>query len=171
MADKELVEGLRTALARGESLEEAMYTFYNAGYKKEKIEEAARALVYQEPQRVAEKPLPVKQYPKAVYIPQKEVKVEKPPQIAQIPQGFRPLKPAPQFVQKTKPPAELYTPPKETLPRQIVSGYEKREKPPKRKLVIILLIVFLILLLGALVAVFIFREDLLEIFNNLLQNF
>jgi len=40
----EIFGGLKSALDRGESLKRAMMTFYNAGYKKEEIEEAARAL-------------------------------------------------------------------------------------------------------------------------------
>ena len=40
---EELVEGIRQAIARGESIEKAMTTFYNAGYLKEEIEEAAAA--------------------------------------------------------------------------------------------------------------------------------
>ncbi len=43
MPKEELVEGIKQALSRGESLEKAMTTFYNSGYKKEDIEEAAAA--------------------------------------------------------------------------------------------------------------------------------
>ncbi|MEK6845033.1 MAG: hypothetical protein AABX44_02135 [Nanoarchaeota archaeon] len=42
MPNQEILGGLRHALNRGESLEKAMISFYNAGYKKEEIEEAAR---------------------------------------------------------------------------------------------------------------------------------
>ncbi len=42
MVNNEILGGLRHALNRGESLEKAMISFYNAGYKKEEIEEAAR---------------------------------------------------------------------------------------------------------------------------------
>src|SRR3989344_7659558 len=44
MANQDIVNGLRQALARGESLKQAMITFYNAGYKKEEIEDAAREI-------------------------------------------------------------------------------------------------------------------------------
>ncbi len=40
---EELVEGIRQAVSKGESMERAMTTFYNAGYTKEEIEEAAAA--------------------------------------------------------------------------------------------------------------------------------
>lgn len=44
MVKEELVEGLKTAMIRGDSLQKAMFSFYNAGYKKADIEEAARFL-------------------------------------------------------------------------------------------------------------------------------
>ena len=42
MPNQEILGGLKHALNRGESLEKAMISFYNAGYRKEEIEEAAR---------------------------------------------------------------------------------------------------------------------------------
>lgn len=42
MVNIEILGGLQATLKRGESLERAMLSFYNAGYKKEEIEEAAR---------------------------------------------------------------------------------------------------------------------------------
>ncbi len=44
MVKEEIVEGLKYAVAKGEDLPKAMMSFYNAGYSKEDIEEAARAL-------------------------------------------------------------------------------------------------------------------------------
>ena len=38
----EIIGGLISALSRGESLEKAMMTFYNAGYEKEEIEDSAK---------------------------------------------------------------------------------------------------------------------------------
>jgi hypothetical protein len=45
MVHEEIIGGLISALSRGEPLQKAMMTFYNAGYGKQEIEEAAR-LVY-----------------------------------------------------------------------------------------------------------------------------
>ena len=42
--NEEILGGLRFALNRGESLEKTMTSFYNAGYRREEIEEAARFL-------------------------------------------------------------------------------------------------------------------------------
>lgn len=47
MVKQEILEGLKESVARGETLKSAMMAFYNAGYKKEDIEEAARALMMQ----------------------------------------------------------------------------------------------------------------------------
>jgi len=44
MVKEEIVEGLRLAVSKREPLEKAMASFYNAGYSKEDIEEAARIL-------------------------------------------------------------------------------------------------------------------------------
>ena len=44
MIIEEIVEGLRFAMNKGESLLKAMMSFYNAGYSKLEVEEAARML-------------------------------------------------------------------------------------------------------------------------------
>ena len=44
MVKEEIIEGLKYAVAKGESLPKAMMSFYNAGYLKKDVEEAARAL-------------------------------------------------------------------------------------------------------------------------------
>jgi hypothetical protein len=47
MVREDILGGLKSAVQKGESLKQAMITFYNAGYSKEEIEEAARVLVSQ----------------------------------------------------------------------------------------------------------------------------
>ena len=44
MVNNDILGGLKSALTRGYTLEEAMLSFFNAGYKREEIEEAARTL-------------------------------------------------------------------------------------------------------------------------------
>ncbi len=44
MARIELVEGIRYAVKKGDSLKDAMMSFFNAGYPKEEIEDAARII-------------------------------------------------------------------------------------------------------------------------------
>lgn len=46
MPKEELVEGIRQAISRGDSLEKAMMSFFNSGYAKHDIEEAAAAAQY-----------------------------------------------------------------------------------------------------------------------------
>jgi hypothetical protein len=47
MINEEIIGGLVSALSRGESLENAMMTFYNAGYKKDDIEDSAKEVYNQ----------------------------------------------------------------------------------------------------------------------------
>ncbi len=44
MVKEEILAGLKYAIAKGEPLAEAMMSFYNAGYLKKDVEEAARVL-------------------------------------------------------------------------------------------------------------------------------
>lgn len=48
MVNTEILGGLKHALNRGESLEKTMTSFYNAGYRKEEIEEVARFIKQEE---------------------------------------------------------------------------------------------------------------------------
>ncbi|GAH73722.1 unnamed protein product [marine sediment metagenome] len=74
MVKEEIVEGLKYAVAKGESLPKAMMSFYNAGYLKKDVEEAARALqVPQLPQTQPQQPLQQQIQPQQ--IPQTPVKV------------------------------------------------------------------------------------------------
>lgn len=45
--NEEIFGGIRAAVNKGETLQEAMMTFYNAGYKKDEINEAAKAFQLQ----------------------------------------------------------------------------------------------------------------------------
>ncbi len=73
MPNYDLIEGIRLALSKGYTLEQAMMSFYNAGYPKEEIEEAARILLYHPSQILShpEKPIPgeLKQPIKALPFP------------------------------------------------------------------------------------------------------
>ncbi|MBI2044510.1 hypothetical protein HYT23_00475 [Candidatus Pacearchaeota archaeon] len=63
MVREDILGGLRLALSKGESLQNAMQSFYNSGYPKEEIEEAARALHKQAIQQPPRQPFqqPVQQ--------------------------------------------------------------------------------------------------------------
>jgi hypothetical protein len=47
--NNEILQGLKIAVQRGQSLRDAMMSFYNAGYKKQEIEEAARHISISSP--------------------------------------------------------------------------------------------------------------------------
>lgn len=71
MASDFLIEGLKEALARGETLKQAMMTFFNAGYLTHEIEEAARALQQEQVQNVQQAAAPTRQQTFQPPIPQK----------------------------------------------------------------------------------------------------
>ena len=52
MVNEDILGGLKTAMRKGESLKRAMFSMYNAGYKKEEIEEAARVVQREQIQQV-----------------------------------------------------------------------------------------------------------------------
>ena len=47
MSNQEIIGGLRSAIERGDNLKEAMMSFYQAGYSKIEIEDAAKAYLSQ----------------------------------------------------------------------------------------------------------------------------
>src|SRR3989338_242844 len=59
MVKEDIVRGLEGAMAKGETLEHAMYSFYNAGYKKEEVEDAARSLSVHLSSQESRIPLPI----------------------------------------------------------------------------------------------------------------
>jgi hypothetical protein len=79
MVKEEILSGLKYALAKGEPLPEAMMSFYNAGYLKKDIEEAARALqipqLSQTQQPLQQPTQPVQQQVQPGQLPQTPVKV------------------------------------------------------------------------------------------------
>ena len=168
MVNQGILGGLKLALSKGESLKQAMMSFYNAGYKKQKIEEAARALQREnfEQQKIQPRPEQIKQPPAK---PEKPSKPKKQIPIQKISAYEEPAKiqPKPSIKHKIDTAVEQlknFKKPKETP--QKISAYEKTQEP-KGKLIITLLIFFLLFLLGALVAVFLFRQELVDFFNKL----
>ncbi len=124
MVDDEVVEGLKAGLERGQSLRKAMMTLFNAGYKKEEIEEAAKSLIEYKPENQAQ--LSVKKTSK----PSEIKPISQMPILAKprAPPEFNiPVMPAPQLikpvqsVQKEKIKEEV---------KQKVSGYGQPMQPP-----------------------------------------
>ena len=151
MVREDIIGGLKSALFRGESLKQAMMSFYNAGYKKEEIEEAARALQQrrtsqiQLPPQVLQKPIKTKQ--KLVKTKQKVSDYGGKPTLEPTNQAS-PVQPKPvKIVQK-------------------VSDYRQPKEKLKGRFLIFLLVSILIILLGILTALFLFREAITEFLNS-----
>lgn len=154
MVREEIIEGLRAAVAKGEPLRKAMMSFYNAGYLKKDIEEAARAL--QTPQFSQTQPI---MQPAAIP-PTSPVQQPQPLQ----PVYVQPLQPQPPV--PVQPIQSLYLQsPSGTI--QKVSGYGEKPRPFSA-IITFILIFFLLSLIGVLIAVFLFKNELAEFFNNIL---
>jgi hypothetical protein len=164
--NEEILGGLKSAIDRGESLKRAMMTFYNSGYKKEEIEEAARFLnerpaeTKPQTQVVVVKPKPklfgnlFQKKPEQKPVPPKEVSIPTAP--------VEPVsKPSPQIVSS-------YGEKPEQKPVQKISSYEKQEKNPKDKILIAVLITILIILFAILAGIFLFKQQIINFFSSLL---
>lgn len=144
--DEEVLGGLRSALERGESLQKAMMTLFNAGYKKEDIEEAAKLLV---------KPT-IETQPEMPAVPQKEqVPLQEPPQEISASQ---------QVPQKVSSYGEQMPAPQVSMPVPKASNYE--QKSSKEKTMIIILVSSLVFLICLLVAIFLFKQQLIDFFSG-----
>ncbi|GAI42681.1 unnamed protein product [marine sediment metagenome] len=183
MVNEEIFGGLKLALSKGESLKQAMMSFYNAGYKKEEIEEAARVLQRQQFQQI--QPIqPTPQQPPQQIQPIKPVQQIKPKKklIQKVSRYETPIQAQIQSSQKIRKGIDtaikqlkkievtgsktIKQKPVKAISTQKVSTYGEKPKP-SGKLITLLLVFFLLLLLGILAAVFFFREELIEILNNL----
>ncbi len=129
MVKEEIVEGLKSALARGESLEKAMESFYNAGYEREEIEDAARSLQSDNEEK------------------NQDIEDAEGPN-------------------NTPDNTDANTP----VPSQKVSRYEYSEPwSTKRKIFLILVITLMIIIIGAIVGMFLFRDELMNYLNNFIK--
>ncbi len=134
---EDILGALKSALIRGETLKRAMMTLYNAGYKKNEIEESAAALqqIIQQQKPVAQaKPLQPIQQPALQQQP-----------IAKL---------QPKTIQRVSGYGQTST--------KLPPNFEK----PSSKIKIILIILSLIILIGILVGAFLFSSELIEILNS-----
>ncbi|MDP3987511.1 MAG: hypothetical protein Q8P81_04780 [Nanoarchaeota archaeon] len=146
MPKEDIIEGLRSALSKGETLDSAMMSFFNAGYPREEIEEAARFM--QAPQ-----------IPSGVQQPQPSTQ----PTPTQPVQGQpTPVTSGNQGYQQIN----QISPSPMPAPAQKVSAYGTPKSSGKG--ITIALVLILLVLLGILVSVFLFREQLANFLNELL---
>jgi hypothetical protein len=149
MVNQIILDGIKQAVSRGQTLQQAMQSFFNAGYTKEEIQESARQF------QVEQSRVPVQiTQPQKIILPivQKPVSVAKnpvlisQPAIQNSPQKFIP----PQTIQR-------------------VSNYPT-EAPIKKGVslgIILVLAFFLLLLSGLLVATLLFKSQIISFFNGL----
>jgi hypothetical protein len=156
MVREDIVGGLKLALLRGESLKEAMMSFYSAGYKKEDIEEAARIAVQ------LFKKLPV----------EKDSIKEKKPAFGEF-NTFdkKPLQmPEPLKYTEQKP---VITTQKKIHPisnefeKGVIQKVSRYEDKKKKSLIVPFLIFLLVILLSVLTSIFLFKEKIIEFFNSI----
>lgn len=169
MVNEEILSGLKSALERGKSLKSSMTAFLNSGYRKEEIEEAARAL--------AEAANAEPKNSEAASIPSTPADYEKTKK-----QFFKKLIPEKKSIpvlkplSAKKPDKETKEPVQEPVPQEIpaqkpvqknneVSYYGKEN--PKEKILMILLLSSIIFLFIALVLIFIFRKELINFFSDI----
>ncbi len=168
MVNDAILGALKSALERGESLKKAMMTLYNAGYKKEEISEAARSINENgliQPQQARPVQQPMQGQPPAT--PQLPTTVQKlaskfKQQPQQVSQYLPPQQTAPAIHQPQPPQMQQQAPGM----LQKVSGYGQPPKP-QGKTIIIILGFLLLILIGILATIFLFKEELLDFFNNL----
>ena len=160
MVREEIVAGLRQAISKGESLEKAMISFYNAGYTKEDIEEAARFLQAQILQaQQLQQALASQQQPKKL-----QKSSSKPSKQQSQQSDFRPLPPPPASK------SEQTSAQTSNYPGivQRVSSYGAYGRRPKTESTLtIIFFILLFILFGILVATILFKDELSVFFNNL----
>ena len=153
MVNQAIFEGLKRATKKGETLRKAMISFYNAGYPKEEIEEAARLLKTQS----ASTKLTTQSTntPKKIF-----TKTSKP--IQKISSYGNKIP-----VQKK----QITKPTKKVEPKQKVSDYPTEQLPKKKswiKIVLIILIIIIILfLIGIGISYFFFNDWLTNILTKI----
>ena len=157
MVREDILGGLKSAISRGESLKQAMITFYNAGYKKEEIEWAAKTFQTQNPvvshPQITRPPISTKKSffkKRKIFPPQKNLSKQV---VSKYPQSEK--------VQEI-PKVSMQT----VKNRQKISRYGKKPSEFEGKL-IITLIGLLIILFAVLAGVFLLRTQIIDFFNKM----
>jgi len=182
MVRGDIVGGIKVALSRGEKLQDVMQSFYNSGYEKGEIEEAAR-IVHGEgfQPRVIKKQVvkttgekaekhPEYTSPPKVLMPQPAKVIES--SIKKTPTEISPPQ-APAIERPSTMPTMIEQKPlvqqQRQYPVQVVSNYGQPIEKKGIDTVTILLIVILLALLGVLGAVFWFKQDIVEFLTKILD--
>lgn len=169
MADIVLVQGISEAIKKGESLRDAMFSFYNAGYEKSEIEKAARAVQQglQGEVIAPETPYASKQIQKNNFKPIPGQPIQRvsaygdnAESIKKIKQG---INSAINQLNRIEFPNGKSPSSDAQAPKPGASTYGEK---PKKYGAIITIIVSLIILLGLLAGVFVFKDSILDFFDK-----
>ena len=183
MVNNSIAQGIKMAVDRGSTLQDAMISFYNAGYPKEDVEEAARA--YQTGGTTINKPATPQAQP--ITKPTTPTQPATPPiqPIAQptTPQTQNPLAPT-QSTTPTQPAPTMPTIPDPNTPPQTPIKPEQAEKPKSAeqkasqygdknkksntKIAMVFLSLILVMLIIGLILLFLFKENIIGFFNKTL---
>jgi hypothetical protein len=148
----EILGGLKSAIARGQSLKSSINSLSNSGYSKTEIDDAVKALSEPEPKPVFA-PIsiapPEKQKPIFKKLPSMSAPVVQPISMQPIYEAEAPV---------------ISQRPIKRVERVIYYGGEETST---ERLLIIVLISFLVFLIGVLMLLFIFRKDLISFFSSL----
>jgi hypothetical protein len=154
--DQEILGGLKSAVERGETLKQAMMTFYRAGYKKQDIEHAARIYLETDPNEISK---PLQKDP--------EIRKEEPKKEGTLKEGSA----SSQDEKETKKFKPLVAGKRDNAKPKViqkVSAYKgKKPTEPGSKFMTFILIIILLFLLGILASVFLFKSELVDAFNSL----
>ncbi|MCL5730107.1 MAG: hypothetical protein M1165_00890 [Candidatus Pacearchaeota archaeon] len=154
MVNDDILGGLKSALSRGYSLEKAMLSFFNAGYKREEIEEAAKTLQMETARSSKEI------QPQPIWSGQESNQPAKP-------NSNKPQLKVP--VQQANRISGIYAPPAKKQVQEVaqtgVSAY--RSQGQKTSAITIILVILLVLLLGILGIMYLFKDQIIQFFNGL----
>lgn len=160
ISDQEILGGIKAAVERGSTLKQAMMTFYQAGYDKGEIEDAARAYMNQQRNQDTElNPA------KIVQTPEKEKSEEK------TNDKIPPKNPMQNQVPANPIPGGLGSSTQKGPMQQKASAYDlpkkKEVNPPKNNALTFILIFVLLFLFGVLAAVYLFKDELIQFVNSM----
>ena len=175
MSKEDIIEGLKAAVGKGESLNKVMMSFYNSGYPKEDIEDSAIDINAPKmpqtniPSRLAS--MPTMSLTNSLLASKQSVN--------QIQQGSESSSQKEVRKSTSSPVSEQesyseeaayqeYPSLQQTQNVQKISKYG--EKPsPLGAVMVFILVFFLLFLIGALISVFLFKDNLAIFFNNFIK--
>ena len=154
MINQSILEGLKRATEKGEPLRRAMMSFYNAGYPKEEIEDAARALKMQ---TIQEEPIQTINQKINSEKKSSDTTLNQPQKVSGYGNSGERLQN--RTIQKFQEPEKNLS-----ENTQKISNYEQ---PKKSKFWIIFLIIILLIFMSGLILFIFFKEQILNFFNKL----